>query len=240
MEEPIYFSDEDKNLFPNERIYSETELVELDKQWAEDIFFMELEQAHKEALDTNLPRTISGWLAIFPEATKSARRGVNEKIKAYKAELKVINVEEEDYYDKHIAPAHFTLQAEMKENSDKEFDLKRKEVEKNIRGLMFNLSYINEMEGKGEVKMVNGVTEADVVRAKEVPLEGIYAGHLSKHSKLAVGVCPFHAEKTGSFTIYLSQNSWWCYGCQNGGSVVDFVMQQNGIDFLEAVKQLLK
>lgn len=51
-----------------------------------------------------------------------------------------------------------------------------------------------------------------------------------------VGKCPFHNEKTGSFTVHPRNNHWKCYGCGEGGNAIDFVMKKKGCDFIEAVK----
>ena len=51
-------------------------------------------------------------------------------------------------------------------------------------------------------------------------------------------LCPFHNEKTPSFTIYPKTNSFKCFGCGVGGSVIDFVMLMHGTDALEAAKKL--
>lgn len=52
------------------------------------------------------------------------------------------------------------------------------------------------------------------------------------------GLCPFHNEKTASFTVYPSTASYYCFGCQNGGDVITFVRQIENLDYLEAVKLL--
>lgn len=51
-----------------------------------------------------------------------------------------------------------------------------------------------------------------------------------------VGRCPFHNEKTGSFTVHPRNQHWKCYGCGEGGNAIDFVMKRKGCDFIEAVK----
>jgi hypothetical protein len=116
----------------------------------------------------------------------------------------------------------------------------RQEVERQIKKLQFSLSHLDEIEGKTEPRQTHGVTETDIARAKEVPITHFYTERLNKHNKLATGKCPFHNEKTGSFTVYLDQNTFWCYGCNAGGTVIDFVIRQNGISFLDAVKRILK
>lgn len=84
------------------------------------------------------------------------------------------------------------------------------------------------------------ITEDDIARAKEVPIETLYGGKLHRQGNKTVGLCPFHNEKTGSFTIYLDQNTFFCYGCSAGRDSVDFVMKRDGVDFLTAVRTLLK
>lgn len=52
------------------------------------------------------------------------------------------------------------------------------------------------------------------------------------------GLCPFHNEKTPSFTVYPATASYYCFGCQNGGDVVTFIRQIENLDYVEAVKML--
>ena len=53
-----------------------------------------------------------------------------------------------------------------------------------------------------------------------------------------VGLCPFHNEKTGSFTVFRDTNSYYCFGCGAGGGPVTFIRQIENLDFFEAVKLL--
>ncbi len=53
-----------------------------------------------------------------------------------------------------------------------------------------------------------------------------------------VGLCPFHNEKTGSFTVFNNTNSYYCFGCGAGGSPITFIRQIENLDFFEAVKFL--
>lgn len=52
------------------------------------------------------------------------------------------------------------------------------------------------------------------------------------------GLCPFHAEKTPSFTVNPARRSFHCFGCGEGGDALSFVMRYQNIGFWEAVKQL--
>lgn len=53
-----------------------------------------------------------------------------------------------------------------------------------------------------------------------------------------VGLCPFHNEKSPSFNVRPSTNSYHCFGCGAGGNAFRFVMEHDGLTFMEAVKQL--
>ncbi|MCS7201143.1 MAG: CHC2 zinc finger domain-containing protein, partial [Patescibacteria group bacterium] len=51
-------------------------------------------------------------------------------------------------------------------------------------------------------------------------------------------VLPFHADKNPSFVIYPTTNSFYCFGCQRGGNVVNFIKEYHGLSFYEALKYL--
>jgi DNA primase len=52
------------------------------------------------------------------------------------------------------------------------------------------------------------------------------------------GLCPFHQEKTPSFSVTPDKNIFYCFGCQKGGSVFTFIMDMEGVPFPEAVSRL--
>ena len=49
-------------------------------------------------------------------------------------------------------------------------------------------------------------------------------------------VCPFHGDTDASLKVYKGNGGWHCYGCDRGGSVIDFVMEHEGCDFRTAVR----
>ena len=61
---------------------------------------------------------------------------------------------------------------------------------------------------------------------------------LKKRGANFVGLCPFHAEKTGSFNVSPSRQIFKCFGCGKGGNVFNFVMEYENLTFPEAVKML--
>src|SRR5258707_12374029 len=52
------------------------------------------------------------------------------------------------------------------------------------------------------------------------------------------GLCPFHSEKTPSFTVHAAHQFYKCFGCGAGGDVLKFVMEIDRLSFYEALKQL--
>jgi DNA primase len=61
---------------------------------------------------------------------------------------------------------------------------------------------------------------------------------LKKAGSTYKGLCPFHGEKTPSFTVTPARDSWKCFGCGEGGDVFSFVMKRDGLSFPEALKVL--
>ena len=61
---------------------------------------------------------------------------------------------------------------------------------------------------------------------------------LKKTGKNYVGLCPFHAEKSPSFTVSPEKQIYHCFGCQSGGNIFSFIMQIENMTFPEAVRLL--
>ena len=62
--------------------------------------------------------------------------------------------------------------------------------------------------------------------------------NLKQSGRNFIGLCPFHSEKTPSFTVNPEKKLFKCFGCGEGGTVFNFVMKQEGMDFVEAVKSI--
>lgn len=54
------------------------------------------------------------------------------------------------------------------------------------------------------------------------------------------GLCPFHSEKTPSFTVFTGTKSFYCFGCGAGGDVVSFVMRTENLTYVDALRTLAK
>ncbi len=61
---------------------------------------------------------------------------------------------------------------------------------------------------------------------------------LRHKGRIHSGLCPFHSEKTPSFTVYPESNSFYCYGCQSGGSAINFIQKIENVSYVEAIKFL--
>lgn len=62
--------------------------------------------------------------------------------------------------------------------------------------------------------------------------------NLKRRGKNLVGLCPFHSEKTPSFTVYPESASFYCFGCGAGGDVFTFTGLMENLDYIESVKLL--
>ncbi len=64
--------------------------------------------------------------------------------------------------------------------------------------------------------------------------------HLIRRGANYVGLCPFHNERTPSFSVNKARNYCYCFSCHKGGSPVNFIMEKEGISYHDALLQLAK
>jgi len=74
-------------------------------------------------------------------------------------------------------------------------------------------------------------------RADIVEVIGAHV-RLKRAGRNFVGLCPFHQEKTPSFSVNAERGFFHCFGCNTGGSVFNFIMKMEGLTFPEAVRSL--
>ena len=70
----------------------------------------------------------------------------------------------------------------------------------------------------------------DTVEASGVRLRG--------RGRVRQGVCPFHDEVEGSFTVYADSERWYCFGCGLGGDVLDFIQRAENLSLPDAIRRL--
>ena len=78
-----------------------------------------------------------------------------------------------------------------------------------------------------------------VARSDIVDVVGSYVA-LTKKGANYFGLCPFHNEKTGSFSVSPDKQIYHCFGCKKGGGVISFIMEEENLSFPDAVRFLAK
>jgi DNA primase len=75
---------------------------------------------------------------------------------------------------------------------------------------------------------------------EESDIVGIISQHtaLKRSGRQWTGLCPFHGEKTPSFSVSSDKNVFYCFGCQRSGDVIGFVQEMEGLDFVASVEWL--
>ena len=72
------------------------------------------------------------------------------------------------------------------------------------------------------------------------PIEDV-VGHyvtLRRSGSNLFGLCPFHGEKTASFSVAPDKGIYYCFGCHKGGGVINFMMELEGLSYPDAVRNL--
>ena len=86
-----------------------------------------------------------------------------------------------------------------------------------------------------------GILDEDIARVREatdiVALIGEHVA-LKRAGGRFTGLCPFHGEKTASFSVNPQLGFYYCFGCQESGDAITFVRKVDGLDFAEAVERL--
>lgn len=88
-----------------------------------------------------------------------------------------------------------------------------------------------------ENRIPDQVIEEIVIRSDIVETISEYVS-LQRKGKNYLGICPFHSEKTPSFTVTPEKQMFYCFGCNAGGNVFSFLMKKENWTFLETVQYL--
>lgn len=72
------------------------------------------------------------------------------------------------------------------------------------------------------------------------PIEEVIGSYitLKRAGSRYTACCPFHNEKTPSFTVFTDTSSYYCFGCGSGGDIITFIMKHENLDYIEAVRLL--
>ena len=75
---------------------------------------------------------------------------------------------------------------------------------------------------------------------RRADIESIISSYVNirRNGKICRGLCPFHGEKTPSFTVYPDTQSFYCFGCGEGGDVIRFICSIENLDYVDAIKFL--
>ncbi|MDD7258459.1 MAG: DNA primase [Prevotellaceae bacterium] len=86
------------------------------------------------------------------------------------------------------------------------------------------------------------ISETTIQRVRDVSIEDVLKPYvnLTKRGNTLMGCCPFHSERTPSFSVSPSKNLYHCFGCGRGGDGIGFVMEKDNLSFSEAVEQIAK
>src|SRR5512140_3743398 len=76
-----------------------------------------------------------------------------------------------------------------------------------------------------------------LARADVVEIVGRYV-QLKKAGANFMGLCPFHGEKSPSFSVSPSKQFYHCFGCGKNGNAISFLMEHDGMNLVEAIKDL--
>ena len=177
-------------------------------------------------------------LKIFPEAKPAMRRALENEIKQCKDDLVVAEKIRINFNNKVLR--------RVKRENEWFYELLRDKLcvapykdgrNQRLRRAVFFLSALKQNTNRKESAQI---TDQDIYRAKNLPMEVLYGNNLKKTNATLIGFCPLHNDKrTPNFNIYTQTNSWFCFVCSVGGTTIDFVQKRDSCDFISAVKTLL-
>lgn len=177
---------------------------------------------------------MSELLNIFPEAKSIVRRNYLEAKEKLQKEKK----KRKEQLEKALQEIYMSDASEEKKELGT-YVATKWIYDLNIDPLEARCSHFDKILKMIEWKdrpIKNGtITDKDIAMAKEVPIE-----QFIKVGRNGFAKCIFHSEKTGSMKIYKEDNRFHCFGCSKNGDSIDFIMQQEGLDFINAVKFLIK
>lgn len=85
---------------------------------------------------------------------------------------------------------------------------------------------------------IDDQTISQIIQASDIAQVIASRVELKKKGHEFLGLCPFHTEKTPSFSVIPRRQMYYCFGCQSGGNVINFLMKHDHLTFIDAIKML--
>jgi hypothetical protein len=198
-----------------------------DKEFEEFELILSLERKWRDSLPRFTDREV---LIIFPEG----RKLISEKINEWQDERDCISRKIRDLLKliNHSDLDPICVQM-MKEHIEITDGVELLKIDNHIRRLKRLLLVIKNKSNKGRIN------NEKIQQALNIPIQDILDQKFSKSGSKLRGLCPLHDEKTPSFFIYLKNNSFYCYGCQAGGDIINLIRKLHNYSFVEAVRYLI-
>ena len=87
------------------------------------------------------------------------------------------------------------------------------------------------------------ISDKTIDAVRDLPIEDVlksYGLQFRRRGSTMFASCPFHTERTPSFSITSGKNMWYCHSCHRGGDGIKFYMEKEGLDFSGAVEAIAK
>ncbi len=86
------------------------------------------------------------------------------------------------------------------------------------------------------------ISERTIQQVRDLNIDNIIKPYveLTRKGSSLMGLCPFHSERTPSFSVSPQKNVYHCFGCRRGGDGIGFIMEKENLTFQEAVIRIAK
>ena len=86
------------------------------------------------------------------------------------------------------------------------------------------------------------ISEPTINKVRELAIEDVLEPYvrLARKGSTLMGICPFHEERTGSFSVSPRKNLFHCFSCNRGGDAITFIMEKENLSFMEAIEFLAR
>lgn len=166
-------------------------------------------------------------LEIFPDA----KRIIPQKIREWNLRRKTVvttirqSLSRAENYD-------YTLAEMVKEMNKLVLGPKLSEIDSHLARLHRHKQLV---DGK---QPTESLSEHLIQQARSFPIENLPGIELQRSGRRLRGLCPFHEERSPSFTVYPDGGGFFCFGCNKGGDSIAFVQLKYGYGFVQAVRFL--